>query len=163
MAYSSKVASGPRMTSTLSCSMSSCALVLAPAGLPPVSAENSSTFRPPIMALLSFRNVNTPCSIWTPPCASGPVFTVRSPTLIDGDCAIAGAGKRPSAAVAPAATVPRTSVRRLNLRVIVFPPDALSRFNQSMSLLRRRDQGVAPVGGEALGLRKTQLFAHHVG
>src|SRR5205807_1798424 len=39
MASSSNAASGPRITLTLSRSISSCALVLAPAGLPPVSAE----------------------------------------------------------------------------------------------------------------------------
>jgi len=41
-----KAASGPTMASTLSRSISSCALVLVPAGLPPVSAEMNSTLRP---------------------------------------------------------------------------------------------------------------------
>src|SRR5438477_185313 len=43
------------MTLTLSRSMTSCALVLAPAGLPPVSATSSSTLTPPNVLLLSFR------------------------------------------------------------------------------------------------------------
>ncbi len=46
MARSSNAASGPTMTLTLSRSISSCALVLAPAGLPPVSAEMNSILRP---------------------------------------------------------------------------------------------------------------------
>src|SRR5580658_9680956 len=58
----------------------------------------------------------TPCSIWIPPCASGPVLTVRRPSLNGLSCAMAGAGKRVSAA-APAA-VPAKTARRLTLRDI---------------------------------------------
>src|SRR5438552_4106039 len=94
MASSSKAASGPRMTSTLSRSTSSCALVLAPAGLPPVSAETNSTLRPPIVKFLSLRNVSVPCSIWMPPWASGPVFTVSRPSLNGVACARGGRHRR---------------------------------------------------------------------
>src|SRR5437763_15959673 len=52
-----------------------------------------------------------------PPCASGPVLTVRSPSRNGSDCATAGAGKRASAAAAPAA-LPANMVRRLTLRVL---------------------------------------------
>src|SRR6266542_1944194 len=71
MASSSNAASGPRMTLTLSRSISSCALVLVPAGLPPVSAEMNSILRPAKVLLRSLRSVARPCSIWSPPCARG--------------------------------------------------------------------------------------------
>ena len=45
------------MTLTLSRSISSCALVLAPAGLPPVSATSSSILRPASVLLFSFSSV----------------------------------------------------------------------------------------------------------
>src|SRR6516165_5111143 len=51
-----------------------------------------------------------------PPCASGPVFTVSRPSRNGSACATAGAGKRVSAAAAPA-TLPANTVRRLTLRV----------------------------------------------
>src|SRR5262249_42982453 len=51
-----------------------------------------------------------------PPWASGPTLTVRSPILIGAACAIAGAGKRPSAATAVALD---RSVRRLSLEAII--------------------------------------------
>src|SRR5690242_17234875 len=54
-----------------------------------------------------------------PPCASGPVFTVSRPSRNGSDCAIAGVGKRPSAAAAPAA-LPANIVRRLTLRVLAL-------------------------------------------
>src|SRR5580704_10237901 len=54
-----------------------------------------------------------------PPCASGPVFTVSRPTFNDAACAIAGAGKRPSATAAPAA-VPAKSVRRETFREVAL-------------------------------------------
>src|SRR5271163_3645358 len=61
-----------------------------------------------------------------PPCASGPVFTVRRPSLNGSDCAMAGVGKRPRATAAPAA-VPANTARRLtvadvSLRDIRFLP-----------------------------------------
>src|SRR5436190_21599483 len=55
-----------------------------------------------------------------PPCASGPVFTVRRPRRNGSTCATAGAGKRVSAAAAPA-TLPAKIVRRLTLRDLVLP------------------------------------------
>src|SRR5580704_6141365 len=55
-----------------------------------------------------------------PPCASGPVFTVRRPRRNGSACATAGAGKRVSAAAAPA-TLPAKIVRRLTLRNLVLP------------------------------------------
>src|ERR1700733_1251135 len=59
----------------------------------------------------------TPCSIWMPPWASGPVLTVSRPSLNGAACAMAGAGKRGAAAAAPAA-VPARSARRLNFRYV---------------------------------------------
>src|SRR5262245_49577161 len=56
-----------------------------------------------------------------PPCASGPVFTVRRPSLNGAACAIAGAGKLNVAAAAPAA-VPAMNLRRVTLRDIEIPP-----------------------------------------
>jgi hypothetical protein len=79
------------MTLTLSRSINSCALVLAPAGLPPVSAEMNSILRPASVLAFSLRNTEMPCSIWLPPWASGPVLTVNSPILKGAPCAIAGA------------------------------------------------------------------------
>ncbi len=118
MANSSKAASGPRITSTLSRSISSCALVLVPAGLPPVSAEMKSTLRPAILLSCCFSQVSTPCSIWMPPCASGPVLTVSRPSLKGAACAMAGVGNLKVASAAPAA-VAAINLRRVTLRDIV--------------------------------------------
>ena len=93
------------MTSTLSRSTSSCTLVLVPAGLPPVSAEKNSTLRPAIVLFFSFRYVRTPCSIWMPPWASGPVFTVSRPSLNGAACAWT-AGAFSVAMLAPVASMP---------------------------------------------------------
>src|SRR6516164_7006925 len=127
------------MRSTLSRSTNSWALVLAPAGAPPVSAEMKSTLRPAIVYLVSFKKVSTPCSIWMPPWASGPTFTVRRPILIGAVWAIAGAGKELRAAAAP---VLARSVRRLTLRDIISSEKcpshfvrALARFIQSFGWL----------------------------
>src|SRR5450759_4526995 len=109
------------MTLTLSRSTSSCVLVLAPAGWPPVSAEMNSILRPLSVLFFSFRNVTTPCSIWIPPCASGPVLTVSRPSLNGAACAMAGVGNLNVASAAPAA-VPAINLRRVTLRDIVFLP-----------------------------------------
>src|SRR5664279_652870 len=109
------------MTSTLSRSINSCALVLVPAGLPPVSAEKNSTLRPAILLSCSLSQVSTPCSIWIPPCASGPVLTVSRPSLNGAAWAMAGAGNLNVASAAPAA-VAAMNVRRVTLRDIVFLP-----------------------------------------
>src|ERR1035437_8056465 len=109
------------MTLTLSRSTSSCALVLAPAGLPPVSAEMNSILRPASVLFFCFRNVAMPCSIWIPPCASGPVLTVSRPILNGAACAMAGVGNLNVASAAPAA-VPAINLRRGDLRDIVFLP-----------------------------------------
>src|SRR5438067_6110301 len=85
------------MTCTLSRSTSSCVLVFAPAGLPPVSAMISSALRPAIMLLRSLRKSWMPCSICLPPAASGPVRTVRKPMRIGSPCAWTSSGN-PSAA-----------------------------------------------------------------
>src|SRR5215468_6505588 len=55
-----------------------------------------------------------PCSIWMPPAASGPVFTVRSPILTGFGCAKAGAPAR-----AAVAAVPTRKFRRVNLGAMV--------------------------------------------
>src|SRR5215472_7386495 len=117
MASSSNAASGPTMKSTWSRSISSCALVLVPAGLPPVSPTTSSALRPASLLSRCFRNRLMPCSIWMPPWASGPVLTVRSPILTGVSSAIAGSGRL--AANAPPAE-PLSNVRRQTLTVITF-------------------------------------------
>src|SRR5689334_14485131 len=79
-----------------------------------------------------------------PPCASGPVFTVSRPSRNGSDCAIAGVGKRLSAAAAPAA-LPANIVRRLTLRVLgladiprpPFFPVLIPRLGAAGVLLRR--------------------------
>src|SRR5580704_2374779 len=64
-----------------------------------------------------------------PPWASGPVLTVRRPSLNGAACATAGAGKRPSVAAAPAAvpakSARRETLRKTSLRGIVFPLSGL--------------------------------------
>src|SRR5262249_14000267 len=54
-----------------------------------------------------------PCSIWMPPCASGPVFTVRRPRRTGLLCASAG-----MASVAVTAAVPARNARRLSFAAI---------------------------------------------
>src|SRR6516162_6457284 len=119
MASSSNAASGPTMKSTWSRSISSCALVLVPAGLPPVSPTTSSALRPASLLPRCFRNRLIPCSIWMPPWASGPVFTVKSPILTGVSSAIAGSG-RLAAKTAPAE--PLSKVRRPTLTAIYLLP-----------------------------------------
>src|SRR5262245_19755048 len=57
-----------------------------------------------------------PCSIWIPPAASGPVFTVRSPIRTVLFCAIAGTG---SVATSAAPVVPARNSRRPILVVAI--------------------------------------------
>src|SRR5262249_17666540 len=95
--------------STWSRSTSSCVLVLVPAGLPPVSATTSSTLRPASMWFRSLRSRTVPCSIWMPPVASGPVFTVSRPMVTGLFWAMAGAG---SVAASIAPVVPARNPRR---------------------------------------------------
>src|SRR5262245_34911814 len=85
---------------TLSRSTNSCVFVLAPAGLPPVSAMMSSTFRPAMVLLRSLRKSWMPSSICLPPAASGPVRTVRKPMRIGPDCASTGWDRASAAAQA---------------------------------------------------------------
>src|SRR5258708_5611054 len=92
--------------------MSSCALVFAPAGFPPVSAEMNSILRPASVLFFCLRKTLMPCSIWMPPCASGPVLTVSRPILKGAACAIAGI---PMAAAAVPAAVPAKNLRRLSV------------------------------------------------
>src|SRR5262245_13629102 len=92
MASSSKAASGPMMRSTWSRSTSSWVFVLVPAGLPPVSATTSSALRPARVLFRSLKNRIIPCSIWIPPWARGPVFTVSRPTRTGLFWATAGMG-----------------------------------------------------------------------
>ena len=58
MASASKAASGPISTETFNRSTSSCVLVRACAGLPPVSAACSSIGRPASLLLRSLKNVD---------------------------------------------------------------------------------------------------------
>src|SRR5882757_8835926 len=111
MASSSKAASGPRITLTRSRSTSSWHLVLAPAGLPPVSATTSSIFWLPNVLLFCFRKVAMPCSIWIPPCASGPVLTVSRPILNAEPCARTY-GAFSDASPTPALASPCNTLRR---------------------------------------------------
>src|SRR5712691_936388 len=119
MASASKAASGPIRTETRRRSTSSCVLVRACAGLPPVSAVESSTGRPASMLLRSLKNTVRPCSIWMPPEASGPVLMVRNPTRIGPACAGA-AGTLSTCVATPAASAPLMTVRRLT--DILFSP-----------------------------------------
>src|SRR5256885_3868846 len=103
------------------------ALVLGPAGSPPVSPITSSILRPAIVELRALRNRLAPCSIWMPPCASGPVLTVRSPILTGLFWAIAGIGRfalKPS----PAAAFGHVRLGDL-LFVLAFLPDRLLVFH----------------------------------
>src|SRR5262245_44347829 len=102
--------------STWSRSTSSCVLVLVPAGLPPVSATTNSTLRPASMSFLSLTNRMVPCSIWIPPAASGPVFTVSRPMRTGLFCAMAGAG---SVAASTAPVVRARNSRRPTLVVAI--------------------------------------------
>src|SRR5712691_1847785 len=117
MASSSNAASGPRMTLTLSRSIASCALVFAPAGVPPVSAEISSTLRPAKALFFSFRKVRMPCSIWMPPWASGPVLTVSKPILNGAACA-STMGAFNAARPTPAPASPFNTFRRCTVMVV---------------------------------------------
>src|SRR5712671_2621756 len=62
-----------------SLSTSSCTLVRAWAGTPPLSPTRSSTLRPASVLLRSFRYMTSARSMSMPPEASGPVFTVMRP------------------------------------------------------------------------------------
>src|SRR5712691_3653851 len=119
MASASNAASGPISTDTFSRSTSSWVLVRACAGLPAVSAVESSTGRPASMLLRSLKNTVRPCSIWMPPEASGPVLMVRNPTRIGAACAGA-AGTLSTCVATPAASAPLMTVRRLT--DILFSP-----------------------------------------
>src|ERR1700722_12501108 len=124
MASSSNAASGPTMRSTWSRSISSCAFVLAPAGLPPVSAMISSAVRPASLLPRCLRNSEIPCSIWMPPCASGPVLTVNSPILTGFAWPNAGNGRLAASA---AAALPVNIPRRPVVSVIFQPsPSAMA-------------------------------------
>src|SRR5438105_13925449 len=78
------------MTWILSRSTSSCVLVRDGAGTPPLSPTSSSTLRPAIVELRSFRYWASARSMSMPPEASGPVFTVIRPRRIGPACARAG-------------------------------------------------------------------------
>src|SRR6266516_5188365 len=140
MASSSNAANRPRMTLTLSRSISSWALVLAPAGLPPVSAEMNSILRPANVLLFSFSSVAMPCSIWMPPCASGPVFTVSRPILNGADCAIAGAFN--VKALTPP-RIPFSTVLRRSFMGVSLPSVGVVRLDRALASDRMR-QGFHP-------------------
>src|ERR1044071_3973364 len=165
MARSSNAASGPKIMSTLSRSISSCAFVFVPAGLPPVSATSSSAGRPASLLPLCFRNTATPCSIWNPPWASGPVLTVSRPILTGRSSAIAGFGNLAAnaAAAPPARIVRRRSFEVIGRSLCVSPaqlyPAAIGRPAKSrrptsavrlgrrdLSAEHREDQLPIPVG-----------------
>src|SRR5262245_25916308 len=158
MASSSKAASGPRMTLTLSRSITSCALVLAPAGLPPVSATSSSTLRPASVLPFSLRRAAMPCSIWMPPCASGPVLTVSRPILKGAAWAMAGAGNGSRAAAVPAAA-PARNVRRLSLRDIGVLPRLLLRL-ATLWLAAIIGQRIPPCKGRRKGPSGLEEIGH---
>src|SRR3954463_4215694 len=159
IASSSKAASGPKIMSTLSRSISSCALVLVPAGFPPVSAISSSAGRPASLLPRCLRNSPTPGSIGKPPCASGPVFTVRRPIFTGEASAIAGIGK----AAASAAAAPLARTLRLSTLDFIGWPRAYSRW-RNLATKHRKDQLPIAVGGllivdVAIGQRVTMLSA----
>src|SRR5262249_17379750 len=109
------------MTLTLSRSINSCALVLAPAGLPPVSAEMKSILRPASVLFFCLRKVAMPCSIWMPPWARGPVLTVSRPVLKAAPWAGSTAGTETAAT--PVAARPFNTVLRLILIDVFLPSD----------------------------------------
>src|SRR6516165_6090856 len=101
-----------------------------------------------------------------PPCASGPVFTVSRPSRNGSACATAGAGKRVSAAAAPA-TLPANTVRRLTLRVFglagiprpPFFPILLAAANGRAQLLTLPIAALAAIIGEAGRAVKAAIVA----
>src|SRR5205823_7991870 len=97
----------------------------------------SSILRPAIVEFRSFRNRLVPCSIWMPPCASGPVLTVRSPILTGLFWAIAGIG-RFAAKAAPAA--PLSQLRRVILEAILafLPNGSFAAAHAKASRVARR-------------------------
>src|SRR5215468_5938853 len=129
------------MALTLSRSMSSCALVLAPAGFPPVSAEMNSILRRANVLPFSLRKDAIPCSIWMPPWASGPVLTVKSPIRNGAACAMAGAKRNDAVATAPAA-----KARRLSLRAIGEPPRELEPHPLSIPVMLMNSTASSTIG-----------------
>src|SRR5438477_1774446 len=102
------------MTWILSRSTSSCVLVRDCAGTPPLSPTSSSTLRPAIVELRSFRYCTSARSMSMPPEASGPVFTVIRPRRSGAPCALTA--KAVARAAAPVACTKRL---RLNF---MLPP-----------------------------------------
>src|SRR6516164_811177 len=108
-----------------------------------------------------------------PPWARGPVFTVSRPSRNGSACAIAGVGKRLSAAAAPAA-VPANMVRRLTLRDLILPgitcPPSieltaaanrrtLSRYGSRQALAIAASAAEAAIIGEAARAVKSAIVA----
>src|SRR5262249_2323858 len=111
-----------------------------------------------------------------PPWASGPVFTVSRPSRNGSACAIAGVGKRLSAAAAPAA-VPANMVRRLTLRDLILPGitcppsieltaaakqanrQSLSRYGSRQALAIAASAAEAAIIGEAARAVKSAIVA----
>src|SRR4051812_4316584 len=151
MASASNAASGPTTACTRSRSTSSCILVRACAGTPPVSATVSVTLRPPMVEFFSLRKMVRPRSMSMPPDASAPVLMVKRPRRIGSDCERTMAGK-PSCA-APAAA-PAAWMKRLRSNVMVPSSSgfALFRLDHRISGLRR----------QAACLRQAELAAHDV-
>src|SRR5882724_2225339 len=157
--------------STWSRSTSSCVLVFVPAGLPPVSATTSSTLRPASMWFRSFRNRTVPCSIWSPPVASGPVFTVSRAMRPGLPWAIAGAG---SLAASTAPVVPARNSRRPILVAIAVsfasrsvalgqPEHVLRDMVEDHLLRHRRDFVEAHLAPEPLDVELLRVAVAAVG
>src|SRR3954468_10405951 len=99
-------------------STSSCTLVRACAGTPPLSPTSSSTLRPASVLLRSFKYCTSARSMSMPPEASGPVLTVIRPRRI-GPC-WARDGSALAAATAPVAWTKRLRVNRMGLFLLQF-------------------------------------------
>ena len=101
MAMPSEPESGPRMISTLSCSMSLRAIRVAVAGVVSVAATTVSIFLPPAMPPASLSASSTLRTPSAPPAAKAPSRATRMPTLIVS-CATAAPGSiNARAAAAP--------------------------------------------------------------
>ena len=101
MAMPSEPESGPRMISTLSCSMSLRAIRVVVAGVVSVAATTVSIFLPPALpptCLSASSTLRTPSA---PPAAKAPSRATRMPTLIVSCAAAAPGSINAKAAAAP--------------------------------------------------------------
>src|SRR5881394_2527960 len=94
-------------------STNSCVLVRDCAGTPPESPTNRSTLRSARVLFFSLRYCTSARSMSMPPEASGPVFTVISPSRRGAACAL------PTKGIAVRAVAPVAWMKRLRLRLML--------------------------------------------